>query len=120
LYQKLIQISAFSNISWTKKLSQKLYFLQIYDDNNGRTFVWYLPFSWLKKPWGRKIFSASRNVFQKDIPVNFLAQKFMTNYGIFSTYSVTFISQKILTCPQCRGIVIRVFALIVTFTFVNG
>jgi len=30
-----------------------------------------------------------------EIFVNFLPQKFMTKYGIVSTYSVTFVSQKI-------------------------
>jgi len=38
---------------------------------------------------------------RREIFVNFLAQKFMTKYGIVSTYSVTFVSQKILTCLQC-------------------
>ena len=32
--------------------------------------------------------------------VNFLPQKLMTKYGIVSTYSVTFVSQKFLTCLQ--------------------
>jgi len=35
-----------------------------------------------------------------EIFVNFLPQKFMTKYGIVSTYSVTFVSQKILTYLQ--------------------
>jgi len=35
-----------------------------------------------------------------EVFVNFLPQKFMTKYGIVSTYSVTFVSQKILTCLQ--------------------
>jgi len=30
-----------------------------------------------------------------------LPQKFMTKYGIVSTYSVNFVSQKILACLQC-------------------
>ena len=46
----------------------------------------------------------SRNVFKREIFVNFLSQKFMTKYGIVSTYSVTFVSQKILTCLQCMHI----------------
>jgi len=44
----------------------------------------------------------SRNVFKKGDFVNFLLQKFITKYGIVSTYSVTFVSQKILTCLQCK------------------
>jgi len=35
-----------------------------------------------------------------EIFVNFLPHKFMTKYGIVSTYSVTFVSQKILACLQ--------------------
>jgi len=38
---------------------------------------------------------------KRDIFVDFLPQKFMTKYGIVSTNSVTFVSQKILTCLQC-------------------
>jgi len=37
---------------------------------------------------------------KKYIFVNFLPQKFITKYGIVSTSSVTFVSQKILTCLQ--------------------
>jgi len=37
---------------------------------------------------------------KREIFVNFLPQKFITKYGIGSTYSVTFVSQKILTCLQ--------------------
>jgi len=36
-----------------------------------------------------------------EIFVSFLPQKFMTKYGIVSTYSVNFVSQKILRCLQC-------------------
>ena len=36
-----------------------------------------------------------------EIFVNFLPQKVKIKYGIVSTYSVTFVSQKILTCLQC-------------------
>jgi len=36
-----------------------------------------------------------------EIFIDFLPQKFMTKYGIGSTYSVTFVSQKILGCLQC-------------------
>jgi len=36
--------------------------------------------------------------------VNFLPQKFMTKYGIVSTYSVTFVFQKFLTCLQCMDL----------------
>jgi len=43
----------------------------------------------------------SRMSLKRDIFVNFLPQKFMTKYGIVSTYSVTFESQKILACLQC-------------------
>jgi len=41
-------------------------------------------------------FLVSRNIFEREIFVNFLPQKFMTKYDIVSTYSVTFVSQKIL------------------------
>ena len=37
---------------------------------------------------------------KRQIFVNFLPQKFMTKYGIVSTYSVTFFSQKILAWEQ--------------------
>jgi len=40
---------------------------------------------------------------KRDIFVNFLPQKFMTKYGIVSTYSVTLVSQKILACLQCQS-----------------
>jgi len=48
----------------------------------------------------------SQNLFQeisvkREIFVNFLPQKIMTKYGIVSTYSVTFLSQRILECLQC-------------------
>ena len=39
---------------------------------------------------------------KREIFVNFLPQRFMTKYGIVLTYSVTFVSQKILTCFQCE------------------
>jgi len=56
--QKYFQISAFLKFSWIKKLSQKLYFLQMYDDNNNRrTIVWFLPVFWLKKLLKIYIFS---------------------------------------------------------------
>jgi len=57
-----------------------------------------------KNHWEGKYFLeffVSRNVFKKGDFVNFLPQKFMIKYGIVSTYSVTFVSQKILTCLQC-------------------
>jgi len=84
-----------------------LYFLQRYDNNNGRTIVWVLPISWLKKPLGRKYFSQFL-LFQEmslkgEIFVNFLPQKFMTKYGIVSIYSVPFMSQEILAYLQCMG-----------------
>jgi len=37
-----------------------------------------------------------------EIFVNILPQKFVTKYGIALTYSVTFVSQKILACLQCH------------------
>jgi len=37
---------------------------------------------------------------KREIFVNFLPQKIMTKYGIASTYSVKFLSQKILACLQ--------------------
>jgi len=44
--------------------------------------------------WFQEI-SLKRKIF-----VTFLPQKLMTKYGIVSTYSVTFVSQKILTYLQ--------------------
>ena len=41
---------------------------------------------------------------KREIFVNFLPQNFKINYGIVSTYSVNFVSQKNLTCLQCRGV----------------
>ena len=40
------------------------------------------------------------NSCKKGYFCQFLASKFMTKYGIVSTYSVTFVSQKILACLQ--------------------
>jgi len=54
-----------------------------------------------KNHWGEKYFLdflVSRNVFKRGDFVNFLPQKFMTKYGIVSTYSVNFVSHKILVC----------------------
>ena len=82
-----------------------VYFLQMCDDNNRRTIVWFLPIFLLKIPLGRRKFSqifvlSQETPLKGDIFVNFLPQKFMTKYGIVSTYSVTFMSQKILACLQ--------------------
>jgi len=78
----------------------------MYDDSNGRTIVQFLPISWFKKPLRRKnifsVFSFQEMSLKREIFVNFLPQKFMTKYGIVSTYSVTFESQKILACLQCK------------------
>jgi len=41
---------------------------------------------------------------KREIFVNFLPQKIMTKYGIVSTYSVTFVSQNILACLQCKDL----------------
>ena len=56
-----------------------------------------------KNHWKEKYFLKfliSRNVFKKGDFVNFLPQKFMIKYGIVSTYSITFVSQKFLACLQ--------------------
>ena len=45
-------------------------------------------------------FLASRNVFKKREFCQFLASKVSEKYGIASAYSVTFVSQKTLTCLQ--------------------
>ena len=45
-------------------------------------------------------FSFQEMLLKRDIFINFLPQKFMTKYGIASTYSVTFVSQEILACLQ--------------------
>ena len=78
----------------------------MYGDNNGITIIWFLPISQLKKPLER-IFFSSIFWFQEmslkgEIFVNLLPQKVMTKYGIGSTYSVTFVSQKNLACLQCN------------------
>jgi len=58
-----------------------------------------------KNQWEEFIFLKiflSINIFKKGVLfVNFLPQKFMTKYGIVSTYSVAFVSQKTLACLQC-------------------
>ena len=59
------------------------------------------------KNYCEEIFFFSNFLFQEmsfkwEIFVNFFPQKFMTKYGIVSTYSVPFVSQKILTCLQCK------------------
>jgi len=56
-----------------------------------------------KRHWKKNNFSNFQ--FQEmslkgEIFVNFLPQKFMKKYSIVSTYSVPFVSQKILTCLQ--------------------
>jgi len=56
-----------------------------------------------KHHWEEKYFLnllVSRNFFKRGIFFNFFPQKSMTKYGIVSTYSVTFVSQKILACLQ--------------------
>jgi len=69
----------------------------MYDDNNGRTIVWFLPISWLKKPLGRKkkflIFFVSRNVFKKGDFCQFLASKIYDKiwhcFNIFCNFCVS-------------------------------
>ena len=56
-----------------------------------------------KNHWEGKYFLnflCFNNVLKRAIFVNFLPQKFITKYGIVSTYSVTFVSQRILICLQ--------------------
>jgi len=104
LHQKIFPNFCFFKVSWIRKSSEKLYFLQMYDDNNRRTIIWFLPISWLKKTlWRKKIspFFGFKKCLKKRIFVNFLLQKFITKYGIVSTYSVTFESQKNFTWLQC-------------------
>jgi len=60
-----------------------------------------------KNHWEEKYsltFLVSRNSLKRDIFVNFLPQIFITKYGIVSTYSATFVSQKILACLQCNSL----------------
>jgi len=47
------------------------------------------------------IFSFQEMSLKREIFVNFLPQNFIIKYGIVSTYSVTFVCQKILACLQC-------------------
>ena len=57
-----------------------------------------------KNHWEEKNFSnflVQEMSLKRETFVNLLPQKFMTKYGSVSTYSVTFVSQKILTCLQC-------------------
>ena len=49
------------------------------------------------------IFLFQEMSLKRDVFVNFLPQKFKIKYGIVSTYSVNFVSQKILACLQCTG-----------------
>jgi len=49
------------------------------------------------------------------IPINFLPQKFVTKYGIFSTYSVTFVSQKFLMSPVYKPHQIHKFVGLKTY-----
>jgi len=93
----------FFEVSWIKKSSQMLYFLQMYDDNNGRTIVWFLAISWALKTIGNEnIFSIvwfQEMSLKREIFVNFLPQKFMTKYSIVSTYSVTCVSENFNMSP---------------------
>ena len=62
---------------------------------------WKIPGS--KNHWEEKYFLKfwfQEMYLKKKIFVNFLPQKFMTKYGIVSTYSVTFVSQEIVACLQ--------------------
>jgi len=43
-----------------------------------------------------------KKFFKRVTPINFLPQKFIVKYGILSTFSVAFVSQKILTYIQCK------------------
>ena len=60
-----------------------------------------------QKPMGKRENVSKKKIFfqemslKRDILANFLPQKFMTKYGIASTYFVTFVSQKTLVCLQC-------------------
>jgi len=57
-----------------------------------------------KNHWEEKYFLnflISRYVSKKEDFCQFLGSKIITKYGIVSTYSVTFVSQKNLTCLQC-------------------
>jgi len=47
------------------------------------------------------IFCFQEMSLKREIFVNFLPQKFMTKYGIVSTYSVNFVSQNFFACLQC-------------------
>ena len=116
LHQKLFPNFCFLKFSWIKKSSQKLYFLQMYNDNNGRTIIWFLSNSWLKKPLGRKIFYqilVLRNVFKKGDFCQFLASKFYDKIWHCFNIFCNFVSQEILAClqwwqqhgiPQANGI----------------
>ena len=106
LHQKIFPNFCLLKFSWIKKLSQMLYFLKMYDDNNGRTIVNFFFTNFLaQKTIGKKnLFSNfwfQEMSLKREIFVNFLPQKYMTKYGIVWNYSVTFVSQKILTCLQC-------------------
>jgi len=77
------------------------------DDNNGRTIVWFLQIFGLKKPLERfffsKFFGFKKCLSKREIFVNFLPQKFMAKYGIVSTYSVNFVSQKLWPVSSAWG-----------------
>ena len=106
--EKKFQKSSFLNISWVKKLSQKLYFLQIYDNNKWRNNYVISATFLIQKNTGKNFFFltilVSRIFFKRVISIDFLPQKFTTKYGILSTFSVPFVSWKILTCLQCNCI----------------
>jgi len=47
-------------------------------------------------------FSFQEMSLKREIFINFLPHKFMKQYGFVSAYSVTFFSQKILACLHCK------------------
>ena len=69
-----------------------LYFLQIYDANNG-TIVRCLPFSWIKNYWKEKYFLFQEIYSKEVIPVNFLPQNFTDKiwhfFNIFHSFCVS-------------------------------
>ena len=74
-----------------------------YDVNNGRTIVWYLPFSWVTKPLKETIFlifCVSINVLKRGDSCQFLASKIYDKIWHFFNIFCNFCVLKILTYLQ--------------------
>jgi len=91
LDQKIIPKGAFSSDIWQQQWKR-----------NCVTFTIFLTQKTVERKIFPKYFLFQEMTLKWVIPANFLSRKIMTKYGISSTHSIAFMSQKILTCLQCK------------------